>query len=141
MTNRTHEQIMKPIEHIGTSYSISTDPATGARWLRIDGDHAGFSGETRDGAFLAPLSAENAAALRMRLPWLNPQPLGLAPSFGFGDRLGAATPGHILASAGTGVAPIFAQQSVRENTRTGRTPQTVLDDAMWAVFAMDWRRP
>jgi hypothetical protein len=37
--------------------------------------------------------------------------------------------------------PIFAQQSVRENDRTGRSPQIVLDDAMWAVFEHDWRQP
>jgi hypothetical protein len=55
--------------------------------------------------------------------------LGLAPSFGFGDRLGLATPGHIAAVRGTGFAPVFAQQSVRENGRTGRTPQQVVDDA------------
>ena len=42
---------------------------------------------------------------------------------------------------GTGVAPIFAQQSVRENARTGRTPQCVVDDAMWAVFEADWHAP
>lgn len=49
-------------------------------------------------------------------------PLSLKPSFGFGDRLGIATPGHIDAVSGTGFAPVFAQQSVRENARTGRTP-------------------
>ena len=62
-------------------------------------------------------------------------PLGLSPSFGFGDRLGLATPGHIAAVKGTGLAPIFAQQSVRENSRTGRTPQDVMDDARRAVEA------
>ncbi|RME63097.1 MAG: hypothetical protein D6790_05290, partial [Caldilineae bacterium] len=86
-----------------------------------------------------PTSAANARALRARLPWLNPVPLGLRTSAGFGDRLGIATPGHILAVRGTGVAPIFAQQSVRENTRTGRTPQNVLDDAMWGVLQMGWQ--
>jgi len=40
-------------------------------------------------------------------------PLGLTPSFGFGDRLGLATPGHIASVKGTKFAPIFAQQSVR----------------------------
>jgi hypothetical protein len=65
----------------------------------------------------------------------------LATSFGFGDRLGIATPGHITAIRGTGIALVFAQQSVRENARTGRTPQIVLDDAMWGVFEMDWRDP
>ena len=65
-------------------------------------------------------------------------PLGLSPSFGFGDRLGLATPGHIAAVKGTKFAPIFAQQSVRENTRTGRTPQQVMDDAKRAVDATKW---
>ncbi|MEJ2750503.1 MAG: tagaturonate epimerase family protein, partial [Anaerolineae bacterium] len=80
-----------------------------------------------------------------RLPWLNPVPLGRQTSFGFGDRLGIATPGHIAslraATHDKPIAPIFAQQSVRENTRTGRTPQGVLDDAMWGVFQEGWRDP
>jgi len=68
-------------------------------------------------------------------------PLGLSRSFGFGDRLGLATPGHIAAVRGRGFAPVFAQQSVRENTRTGRTPQQVLDDARRAVEASGWDGP
>jgi hypothetical protein len=42
---------------------------------------------------------------------------------------------------GTGIAPIFAQQSVRENDRTGRTPQQVMDDATWGLFQEGWRDP
>jgi hypothetical protein len=68
-------------------------------------------------------------------------PLNLTPSFGFGDRLGLATPGHIAAVKGTKFAPIFAQQSVRENTRTGRTPQQVMDDARRAVDAAKFDFP
>src|ERR1044071_6848971 len=68
-------------------------------------------------------------------------PFNLSPSFGFGDRLGLATPGHIAAVRGTKFAPIFAQQSVRENARTGRTPQQVIDDAMRAVEASKWDAP
>ena len=68
-------------------------------------------------------------------------PLGLNPSFGFGDRLGLATPGHIAAVRRTKFAPIFAQQSVRENTRTGRTPQQVMDDAKRAVESAKWDSP
>ncbi|MBI3166899.1 MAG: hypothetical protein HYZ22_00365 [Chloroflexi bacterium] len=64
--------------------------------------------------------------------------LSLASSFGFGDRLGLATPGHIAAVKGTKFAPLFAQQSVRENARTGRTPQQVMDDAKRAVEASKW---
>ena len=63
------------------------------------------------------------------------------PSFGFGDRLGLATPGHIAAVRGTKFAPIFAQQSVRENTRTGRSPQQVMDEAKRAVDAARWEAP
>ena len=43
--------------------------------------------------------------------------------------------------ADTTIGPIYAQQSVRENARTGRTPQQVLDDAMWGVFQEGWRAP
>lgn len=67
--------------------------------------------------------------------------LGLSPSFGFGDRLGLATPGHISAVKGTRFAPIFAQQSVRENLRTGRSLQQVMDDAKRAVDAAVWDLP
>ncbi len=71
------------------------------------------------------------------------KPLGLTPSFGFGDRLGLATPGHIAAVRGpyARFAPVFAQQSVRENARTGRTPQIVMDDAQRAVAAAGWDAP
>ncbi len=90
---------------------------------------------------LGPCNAHNAAALRGRLPWLRPQPLGLQTSAGMGDRLGLATPGHVRAvrAVGGNVAPIFPQQSIREMTRTGRTAQQVMDDAMWGVFAEGWR--
>src|SRR4026208_620212 len=70
-----------------------------------------------------------------------PTPLSLPPSFGFGHRLGLATPGHIAAVRGTKFAPIFAQQSVRENDRTGRNPQQVIDDAKRAVEAAKWDSP
>ena len=66
-------------------------------------------------------------------------PLGLLPSFGFGDRLGLATPGHIAAVRGSKFSPVFAQQSVRENLRTGRSPQQVLEEARRAVEACGWQ--
>jgi hypothetical protein len=112
----------------------------GNKVLGIEGDATGFAGQARDDLFLAPLTAGNAAVLRGCLPWLRPRPLGLKTSAGCGDRLGLATPGHIRAvrHAG-GIAPIFAQQSMRENARTGRTPQEVMDDALWGVFQEGWR--
>src|SRR5688572_22151165 len=72
-----------------------------------------------------------------------PVPLGLSPSFGFGDRLGLATPGHVasMRRAGRGVAPIFAQQSIREMTRTVRTPEQVMGDALRGAAASGWTEP
>ncbi len=100
----------------------------------------GVARTLEDGRVLtvAPTDAANAAALRALLPHLRPRRLGLQTSAGMGDRLGVATPGHARAARGTGVAPIFAQQSMRENARTGRTPQQVIDDAMWGVFQEGW---
>jgi hypothetical protein len=65
---------------------------------------------------LCPLTAHNAAALRARLGWLRPRPLGLHASAGLGDRLGLATAGHIraLRAVHGDIAPIFAQPSMRE---------------------------
>jgi hypothetical protein len=44
-----------------------------------------------------------------------------------------------LRAAGGELAPIFAQQSIREMERTGRSPQEVLDDAARGVFAEGWK--
>jgi hypothetical protein len=104
----------------------------------FEGEAAEAGGQT---LLLGPCSPHNAAALRRLLPWLCPRPLGLATSAGMGDRLGLATPGHVRAVRATGatIAPIFAQQSIREMTRTGRTPQQVMDDATWGIFQEGWR--
>ena len=118
---------------------------SGEKRLVVQGNTANFTGDKSSDGFLCPLTPANAAALRTRLPWLNPVPLGRKTSFGFGDRLGLATPGHIQALRSADpdgkIAPIFAQQSVRENIRTGRTPQQVMDDAMWGVFQEGWHIP
>ncbi len=90
---------------------------------------------------VCPTTPENAAALRDIIPSLRPHPLGLRKSAGFGDRLGLATPGHARAARKHSMAPIFAQQSIREMERTGRTPQQVMDDATWGVFQEGWRDP
>ncbi len=95
-------------------------------------------GGMRLSLWLGPRSHENAAAARQALPFLAPKTLGLARSFGFGDRLGLATPGHVRAVRGTAFAPIFAQQSIREMTRTRRSPEQVLDDATWGVLQEGW---
>jgi hypothetical protein len=82
------------------------------------------------------LDADHAAlvALREALPFLQPRPTGETPSFGFGDRTGMATPGHLLALEGSGFFPNLAQQSIREMTRTQRSPAEVLDAAVFGAL-------
>ena len=60
-----------------------------------------FSGEAQ--AFdqdqvlkLCPLDTANAQVLQEVVPNLKPVPLGLSTSAGCGDRMGLATPGHVL---------------------------------------------
>jgi hypothetical protein len=108
-----------------------------------------FDGERveRDGRVLlvAPADHANAASLRKVLPWLRPGLLGLQTSAGMGDRLGVATPGHVRAARAVAgeagkrtLSVIFAQQSMREMSRTGRTPEEVVDDATWGAFQEGW---
>ncbi len=137
-----------PVEEGGTAFFLGRRQGNGPKVLGIRGDSGGFVGtsDAPSGVVLCPLSGANAEVLRNRISWLRPALLGLKTSAGFGDRLGLATPGHIRSIRETPagaevIAPIFAQQSVRENSRTGRTPQQVMDDAMWGVFQEGWRAP
>jgi hypothetical protein len=105
---------------------------------QFEGERSELGGQT---LLLGPRNPRNAAELRQQLPWLKPRVLGLHTSAGMGDRLGLATPGHVRAVRAAGnIAPIFAQQSIREMTRTGRTPQQVMDDATWGIFQEGWQR-
>jgi hypothetical protein len=76
----------------------------------------------------------NAVKLQKHFEFTKPILLGLNNSFGFGDRIGLANPAHVRALEGSGFNPILAQQSIRELTRTKRTPDEVMDAAIWAVF-------
>jgi hypothetical protein len=95
--------------------------------------------EVRIRVGLVAMSNEAARILREALPWTAPRVVGLTRSVGLGDRLGLATPGHIRAVRGSGCVPFLAQQSIREMTRTQRTPAQVMDDATWGVFQEGWR--
>ncbi len=132
----------------GVVYGISALDSTRPQLAVIADDPTpldAFEGETSavesHRLLLGPLNAANAVALRRHLTWLRPQVLGLQTSVGLGDRLGLATPGHLhaLRTVGGNLAPIPAQQSIREMGRTGRSPQQVIDDAMWGVFSEGWR--
>jgi hypothetical protein len=129
----------------------------GHAWL----DRFGGDPQTFDQGFtlkLGPTDHANAGALREALPNLKPVPHGLATSAGCGDRMGLATPGHVRAfdavkqpadvnrlepmpriASMRRIAPIFAQQSIREMTRTGRSPDDVMRDATWGEFEGGWR--
>lgn len=77
---------------------------------------------------------KNINIILENLPFLKPIPCGLKNSFGFGDRLGISTPGHIRAVKEYNFFPLFAQQSVRELERTGRTFKDVIDSAILGCF-------
>ena len=87
------------------------------------------------------LSFEPPVAHNISMTLPTPSALGLKKSFGFGDRLGLATPGHLAAVEKTDFAPIFAQQSVREMERTARTPQEVLGAAQQALAKLGYAQP
>lgn len=76
----------------------------------------------------------NAKLLREIFPFTRPVLIGVADSFGFGDRLGIANPAHLRSLIGSHMRPVLAQQSIRELDRTQRTAEDVLDAASWAVF-------
>ncbi len=95
---------------------------------------------------MCPTDDANARALREVVPNLRPTSLSLTTSAGCGDRLGLATPGHVRAFHSVvkhpnaqPIAPIFVQQSIREMTRTNRTPADVMRDATWGAFEGGWR--
>lgn len=81
-----------------------------------------------------PLNNANAESLKELFPFTRPVATGLHNSYGFGDRLGLANAGHLRALKGYNFRPILAQQSIRELTRTQRTPEDVMNAAVWAVF-------
>ena len=72
--------------------------------------------------------SDESQTARPKITPHQPEPLGLEPTFAFGDRLGLATPGQVmsLGRALSDFLPIFAQQSIREMTRTARTPEQVI---------------
>ena len=128
----------------GDARSVSAEPLAlvfvEGRELLLSPESAGFPGAACADGILSELTEENAARLRAADPRLAPRPLGLASSFGFGDRMGVATPGHVraLRSTGATVAPVLAQQSIRELERTGRTHREVLDAATWGALRAGW---
>ena len=114
----------------------------GADFIIVQGKNPGFKGEKLPGGKLkAPLNHKNAVVLRKVFPFTAPsRVLGQERSFGVGDRLGIATPGHIRLFEKYDAYPVFAQQSVRELNLTSRTFEDVMDAASFAVFRDGFRK-
>ena len=101
------------------------------RWAVLDGREVLV--------LITPTDHRAAQLVRRDLPFTVPRVIGLMRSIGCGDRLGLGTPGHVRAVRGTGVVPVFAQQSIREMDRTGRTSEQVMDDVLWGVLREGYR--
>ncbi len=83
----------------------------------------------------ADLTHENGEVLRRLFPFTKPIPvLNKMRSFGLGDRLGIAGPGHIKVFKSYDAYPVFVQQSIRELHLTNRTFEEVLDSATFYVY-------
>jgi hypothetical protein len=115
------------------AWSPAGPPAAGVLHGRV--------AELNGGSLLvAPADHDNLVALRGLVPWLRPRRLAGTTSFGFGDRLGMATQGHVAAlRAHPGAQPVLAQQSARELARMGRTFREVVDAATIGALAAGWQ--
>ncbi len=116
----------------------------GVTSIYAEGD-LGFAAEKKeiDGktVYVAAKTHENADVLRRLFPFTAPtRVLGKERSFGVGDRLGIATPGHIAVFEKYDAYPVLAQQSMRELTLTDRTYEDVLDCATFTVFREDFQK-
>lgn len=81
------------------------------------------------------LTHENAKTIRRLFPFTAPtKVLDKKRSFGLGDRLGIAGPGHLDVFKKYDAYPVLAQQSIRELNLTNRRYEDVLDAATFAVF-------
>lgn len=81
----------------------------------------------------------NVKAIQEIFDFTIPKLLGFENSFGFGDRIGLANPAHLRSlKAEDDFAPILAQQSIRELSRTVRKAENVMDAAVWAVMQEGW---
>ena len=108
----------------------------GVKMLAVSGPEARrFNGTEENGVVFAPMSTENAGPLQELFPYTAPRSHKDHPfTFGLGDRLGLATPGHVRVARKYGIFPIFAQQSIRELNLTDRTFKDVIAAAAYGVF-------
>ena len=104
-------------------------------WNKLEGNEVVLNKDYTDLLFKkCELNHKNALVIKETFNWAKPKLIGLNNSFGMGDRIGLANPGHIRALKGFEFQPVLAQQSIRELTRTQRTADEVMDAAVWAVL-------
>lgn len=134
------ETYPRSLHHSGGA-TVSMQRGADADVLAVTGPNPGFAGEEKGGVLLAPLTHENAELLRLLFPFTAPKPiLDSVRTFGVGDRLGIATPGHLRVFEQYDAVPVLAQQSIRELNLTGRTYADVLDCVTFAVFREDFQK-
>ena len=117
----------------------------GVEKLIVDGANSSqFEGDeltSEEGSLkVCPLNHENRLILNKEFSYTAPQAFGRdTTTFGFGDRLGLANPGHLASIENTNVKPVLAQQSIRELSFTNRTFDDVIDAAAWSVFRAGYK--
>lgn len=104
-----------------------------------------FKGEYQEmgGIFIqiVDLNYNNSKILQKCFPFTSPISLrDKKTTFGCGDRLGLATPGHIRAAFQYNVYPVLAQQSIRELNLTHRNYDQVISDVVFSVFQEGFER-
>jgi len=77
---------------------------------------------------------ENSKKIALAFDYLIPVNSNKSVSIGFGDRIGIATAAHVRITREYDFFPFFAQQSVREITKTSRDCETVLHNAVTGIF-------
>jgi tagaturonate epimerase len=132
----------KPVEVFMAKEKLPVNPKDFLIVNLNNGKNPGFIGENiTDDIIKAPLLHKNAEVLRKLFPFTAPsRVLGKERSFGLGDRLGIAAPGHIRLFEKYDAYPVFAQQSIRELTLTNRSYEDVLDAATFAVFREGFKK-
>ncbi len=96
-----------------------------------------------DGYYLqiVEFNYENYLVLKKIFPFITPISLkDKKTTFGCGDRLGFATPGHIRACLKYDIYPVLAQQSIRELNLTKRTYKDVIVKAAFLAFQEGFER-
>jgi hypothetical protein len=96
-----------------------------------------------DGHYVQEVEFNHKHSLKLQKLFPFTAPISLRDkktTFGCGDRLGLATPGHIRAAMKFDLYPVLAQQSIRELDLTQRNYAQVTSDVTFLVFQEGFER-